>query len=384
MAGRSCGARVAAALLEGDGALAAWDRLAPSIDPRVPDVDSEVFRLLPLVHHNMRRLGVTDTRLDALAPIMRRSWFRTRTIIDNTGPALACLTDAAIPTMVLKGAPLALGYYEHPGLRFLSDVDVLVPNANAEMSLDLLSEAGWRNRSSVSHTRLLRARHSVNLIHESYGNFDLHWRLSMRLVLASDRAHSEDDFWQAAEPIRVAGIDTRTLGPADLLLHVCVHGAWRSSGSTARWVADAVTIIRSAADRLDWDRILDQAQRRRLVVQMRNDLGYLAQEFDAPIPSAVLERLRSMPAGRREARTYRALTREPPPDWVRQRYVVFQGYWLEKTGAIPRWRQVYELPGHVQDYFGLEHKWEIPVELTARVARRARRLLGTPKPVVSE
>ena len=92
------------------------------------------------------------------------------------------------------------------------------------------------------------------------------------------------------------------------------------------------------------------------------------------MPEAALEQLRHLPVSRRERRTYLALTREPPSTALGQRLAVFNGYWLEKTGAIPRWRQVYEFPGHLQDQFGLAHAWEIPIELTARFAREVRQL----------
>ena len=274
--------------------------------------------------------------------------------------------------MVLKGAPLALRYYEHPSLRFLSDVDVLVPTAAAERSMDLLATAGWRRHSPMPRTRLFRSRHSENLFHDEYGNLDLHWRLSMPLVLAADREHSEEDFWRAAEPLEVAGMETLAPCPADLVLHVCVHGAWSLSEATARWVADAVTVFRSADDRMDWDRFTAQVTRRRVVLGLRNDLTYLAREFGAPIPAVVLERLRRTPVSRRETRTYRGLTRPVPRGGLRETAARFRGYWLEKTGALPRWRQVREAPGHLEDHWGLAHAWEIPFEAVARLVHHLR------------
>ena len=129
--------------------------------------------------------------------------------------------------MVLKGTPLALEYYDNPGLRFVSDVDVMVPHAAAARSLDLLASEGWQRASAIPRHRLFRARHSENLHHAEYGNLDLHWRLSMPLVVASNGEASEADFWEAAEPVEVSGVPTQMPCPEDLLLHVCVHGACR-------------------------------------------------------------------------------------------------------------------------------------------------------------
>jgi hypothetical protein len=170
----------------------------------------------------------------------------------------------------------------------------------------------------------------------------------------------------------VAGRATLAPCPADLILHVCVHGAWTLSEATARWVADAVTVIRAAGDRMDWDRLLAQVVRRRVVIGLRNDLTYLAREFGAPVPGVVLERLRDAPVSRREARTHRALTRSVPHGGFRETAGRFRGYWLEKTGALPRWSQLREAPGHLEDHWGLSHVWELPLEAAARLARHLR------------
>jgi hypothetical protein len=363
-----------AALLAGPAAAVAWDALATALgdDPAgvaVAREHPEVLRLLPLVAHNVTRLAPDDERLAPLTALAKRNWYRTTTIVRSAVPALECLAGAGIRTMVLKGTPLALAYYANPGLRFLSDVDLMVPYADAERALDRLVAAGWRRGTVVPRRRLWRVGHSENLAHPEHGNLDLHWRLSMPLVVESDRDRSEDDVWDAAVPLEVAGHPTLIPGAADLLLHACIHGAWRESGATARWVADACTIVHRATERLDWDRLVAQVARRRVAIRMRNDLAYVATEFGAAVPDAALSALRALPVTPRERRTYLALTREPPANEYAHRLAIVNGYWLEKMGAAPRWRQAYELPGYLQDTLRLEHGWEIPLELTARLRR---------------
>ncbi len=364
-----------AGLGDHDAAAAAWVELAPLIETDAGR-DHEVQRLLPLVGHNLRRVGVVDAPAEALSPMTRRNWYRSRTIIEDAGPALAALAEAEVPTIVLKGTVLAVAYYEHRGLRYLSDVDVLVHHTDADRSFDVLAAAGWARPGQGSRDRLLRVRHSVGLRHDTRSAIDLHWRVSMPLVIQSDLEHSEDDFWDAADPIEIAGIPTAALCPADLILHACVHGAWTSSDGTARWAADAMTVLAVAGDRVDWDRLVRQAELRHVVVLMRNDLAYLAQELDAPVPDWVIDRLRRSPVTRREARMHWTMTRAEVPSGFRASTRRFQGFWSEQTGSLPAWRRLRELPGHLKDSWGLAHAWEIPLEASSRLLRHLRGLRG--------
>jgi hypothetical protein len=367
-----------AALLDGSRAVAAWEALVREhgSDPtneHLAAANPEAFRLLPLVQHNLRPLLPDDARLEPLVALAKRNWYRTRKIIDSAGPALDRLAAAGIATMVLKGTPLALAYYDSPGLRFLSDVDLMVPYAEAARALDLLRAGGWSPMTVAPSRRVLRSGHSQGLRHPEHGNLDLHWRMSMALVLGSPGDGSAFDVWDDAEPLEVSGRPTTMPGPEDLLLHVCVHGAWRQSGATARWVADACTIVRRAHDRLDWDRFVAKVARRHVAMRIRNDVAYLAREFDVPVPERVLVDLHALPVSGRERRTYRAMTREPPANEYARRFAVVHGYWLEKMGAEPRWRQMYELPGYVQDAMQLEHLWEVPLEISARLRKELHR-----------
>src|SRR5207253_7569698 len=81
------------------------------------------------------------------------------------------------------------------------------------------------------------------------------------LALRHDRSRSWDDFWRAATPAAIGAAATTLPDPADLLLHVCMHGAQRHANSSLQWIADAMIVMRTST--IDWDRLVRQAQRRR-------------------------------------------------------------------------------------------------------------------------
>jgi hypothetical protein len=59
-----------------------------------------------------------------------------------------------------------------------------------------------------------------------------------------------------------------------------------------RWVADAMTILNNERAAIDWNRMIRQAEERRLVLPLSDILSYLKEVFDAPIAPEGLRRLR--------------------------------------------------------------------------------------------
>ena len=101
---------------------------------------------------------------------------------------------------------------------------------------------------------------------------------------------ADDAFWSVAVPLRVGETTSLALGPADQLLHTLAHGLKWSRISSYRWVADAVTLVRSVPGQLDWDRLVGEALRRRVAQPCRDGLRYL-ERFGVFVPPAVVDRL---------------------------------------------------------------------------------------------
>jgi len=60
-------------------------------------------------------------------------------------------------------------------------------------------------------------------------------------------------------------------------------------------VADVDRLVRAGERSLRWDRLADDARRRRVVSALRDALPFVAREFATPVPPAVLRRVRRMP-----------------------------------------------------------------------------------------
>jgi hypothetical protein len=183
----------------------------------------------------------------------------------------------------------------------MSDFDLMIRVAQRKAAFRIMEELGWSlaPRSPERITEgYLSIVHAHGFTRATGGECDLHWHLFPECC----NADSDDEFWKDAVPLEVQGVQTQALGPTDQLLHVCVHGAAWNPIPPIRWIADAIAVMNSAP--IDWNRLVGQAQRSGLLVQLRVTLTYLGENFGAPVPAETLRSLREVPVLKREMAEY--------------------------------------------------------------------------------
>jgi hypothetical protein len=284
-----------AALLDGERAVAAWERWQAVED--VSQTDGDSLRMMPLVCRNLLAITTDVPQLATLKSIYRHQWVANHQRLHRAGLGLRILERAGIQTMVLKGAALAHAYYRDVGVRVFLDVDVLVRAERAQEAGTALRAAAWSQSLPTDLETLLPVTQGTMFTDAVDGAIDLHWHALWSPAV-------EDDFWDAAEPVEIGGSPTLMQCAPDQLLHACVHGIW-SDGYRIRWVADAVTVLRAAPD-LDWDRVISRARARAITPPLHEALTYIRNVFDAPVPGPVLRSLETAPRRAAEWRTHRA------------------------------------------------------------------------------
>ena len=273
-----------AALEDGETAAAAAREWASDVE--VSQLDGSSLQLLPLLHHNLSRLGIAPEVRNLTASAYRSSWVRAQLLLRHLPAALGALAAAGIPTLVHKGAALGHAFYRDIGARPMADLDVLVPTRQARPAIEALLRAGWSSPSPFAD--LDHHQHSTPLSGPEGVELDLHWHL----LADAEGTCTDEDFWKAAVPFDAPGLESRTLCPSDHLLQAIVHASARLDSATIRWIADAITILRSS--RIDWDRVLTQAARRRFVLALREAVEYISGHFSVELPTELPGRLRDL------------------------------------------------------------------------------------------
>ncbi|HEV7412058.1 MAG TPA: nucleotidyltransferase family protein [Casimicrobiaceae bacterium] len=286
---------------------AAWRSWRARLGHLGPDaIDGGSAQILPLLKPRLALLPPDDPLLPMIGGCYRRSLYHGRMLRARAATLLVLLTHAGIATMVSKGGVLGTAYYGDLGLRPMNDFDVLVPRAQALDAVRVLLDAGWVSTQPLAEM-LPDAYHSACFQSPDRLDFDLHWHLLPEACFGDADAPA----WGAAEPYMVDDAATQAPCATDLLVIVCAHAAHWAPVSPARWVADALVILRRAPERIDWTRIAMLAQRWHVVPHLSDTLSYLAQRWGAGIPRPLLSELQHASVGRIDRRTYALLGRMP-------------------------------------------------------------------------
>lgn len=263
---------------------------------------------------------------------------------------LSALTSEEIPHVVLKGAAFAETIYDAPALRHCHDIDLLIRDRDLARAASLLASLGF----APSGANLGVTRQQATLTHES----GLPVQLLPRPFRAPCYRVPLEDLWRRSHHRAIAGVPTRTLSPADNLLHVCIQAASSGSRDTLRWVTDAWYLMIRHPD-LDWAVLLDCATRSRLELPLSLTLDYLVQELNAPIPAAVLDRLRATSAltdeATGEAVLSAALTGARVPV---KRLLLMRGGWRPRL-LVLKW-MLFPSPSYVRSLFHVDRPWLLP------------------------
>lgn len=348
-----------AALLSGSPALEAFQAWRGRVG--LDRLDRGSFRLLPLLAQNLRRHEVRDPIMARIEEVFRATRAKNVALLDRLATLLAAFSEAGLDTMILKGSALLVLYYSDPGLRPMSDLDLLVRTDKAPGAMSLLRQLGWTPRLPVPE-RVVPVTHSHLFRDAGDTRLDLHWHVFWECCGPG----ADDDFWAGAVATTVGGVPTTALCRADQLLHAFVHGVAWNPVPPLRWVADAMLILQAVGPNFEWSRLLTQARRFKLVLPIREALAFLRDTLDAPVPDVVLASLRASQVSRLERFEYRARIR--PWGWsgALPRLVC---HYLRLSGGAGQPRGLQGFPRYLQRLYGLARLRDLPSAFWGRLLR---------------
>jgi hypothetical protein len=251
----------------------------------------------PMLYHHLAGSDHTAVPSDAWKALRTRgkgvrafNLHRLRALLQ----IVEALKEAGMDVLSFKGPLLADRYYENPGLRRFTDLDLLVPRTDLRRARDLLKTRGFEAPTEQSDEEI--ARHiddqvGLELVRpEDDLRVELHWALLNRSFAFP---LTPDGLWSRAEHYNIGPASVRVLSEEDLILYLCAHGT-KHHWARLKWLCDVAEVCRRASA-LDGKRLLDRAVRldvdRLLVLGLR-----LAERWlDAPVPAALHARYRDDP-----------------------------------------------------------------------------------------
>jgi hypothetical protein len=334
------------------------------------EIDYGSFRLLPLAAHNLERLGIATTWSAHLRGALRRSWYENQVMLHAALPAVDVLQSAGIDVIVFKGAALAALEYRGLDVRPMDDLDVLVPEDRAAEAMRALLDAGWEpgvvplpEPIGTLPESFRRFRHGAPLVGPAGFDVDLHWHAAEAWCWpGADRG-----LWATTRPLELQGRQVRALAPGDELVLACVHGLHWNPVPPMRWVADAVTVIRSEA--IAWPRLVQRARELLVEPQLVLAFEYLRHRFEAPVPEWVMRELHHRRPGHFERAWLDSLLHGRDMRSLAAHY----GRYLRGArtdSGLRRWAG--GLPDHLVHLLGSESTTQLPAEIGRRATARIR------------
>ena len=217
----------------------------------------------PAIGHRINELGLTgiipsliDRQFDAMLRVNRSRNERLRVEALELGTLLNAID--VVPTFTKGSAGLVAGLYTDPGMRIMSDLDVLIPKADAERALEHLIRAGYKRTTEISHPK---TRSIETLIRKSrVAPVDLHHEV---LALTYQDLLPANEILKNRTEITVDGVTFAVpssshqaiLSIANAQLND--HGYWFGN-LPLRTFYDLLLLMKAHGEQIDWQQIRSQ------------------------------------------------------------------------------------------------------------------------------
>jgi hypothetical protein len=210
------------------------------------------------------------------------------------------LATQQIPLMVLKGGALALSVYTDPAMRFMGDLDVLVPPGRAEAALAILLQEGYTPDAVGGLTRQSTGADSTwvptmsRLLGRQVMQLEFHWPDRENVLIRQAILLPVTRIWQDAMPLDVDHNLYQPSAPM-MLTHLCLHAAiqhkFTQLGIRQYLDLDRMIAKHGAADSL-WDSFLSLTGQLGIGHMAHTCLQITRHLFDTEVPHDVLATMR--------------------------------------------------------------------------------------------
>lgn len=308
--------------------------------------------LLGWVYQRLNQEGFRGAGMVPLKQAYLASWGRQMEMEKLARQALDDLQAAGVRPVLIKG--LAVGcWLKLASHRSMADFDVLIAPHELDQAASCLEQQGWSQRQPIPGRDRRAILHGMSWSKDGHC-LDLHW-----FIMPECLDSAQDDECRArVQTLQLRGQPCLALDPTDLLLHALVHGC--KCGSSDGWVVDSSLLLQRAE--VDWNRLLEQAGRRRVVSQCRATLLFLARELQAPVPATVLQSLAQPSLSRLDWLYFQVKTRR-------------RRWWSWLAWPLLDYLRLPENQKAVGFWMYLRRRWGVHGSLIPELARRVLRFL---------
>jgi len=220
-------------------------------------------------------------------------------IYEELRKVLETFKKAGLQVIILKGAVLAEKIYGNLALRPMTDVDLLVKKEDLIFLDEQMKILGYRPSDISVKDIDLSSTYLTTLDYRSLASnspsFHIHWHFVNSTI--PNESYIKDikieDIWRDAEKTKIADVETLTMAPHHLLIHLAEH-ALRVTHSLSRlsFFCDIDEAVNSYQERLDWDQLVKDTLQFNLSRMVYQSLYFTSTFLETKIQENVLSELR--------------------------------------------------------------------------------------------
>jgi hypothetical protein len=238
-----------------------------------------------LLHGNFSG-GVPGPYAEKLNAKYHNNLYKNVILADELNKALTAFGKSNIPVIVLKGVTLAELLYNNPGLRVVSDMDIIVPVNMIDTARALITELGYglsdvkKSWKHPFHDIPYCKQARLPVFIELHRNLDDPSLVNIPL----------DDIWKRAQSFQMQGTASLLLSPEDTLLYL--SGCFvKPSNFNLKTLGDITELLKKYNGLLDWDYILKSARSWQVYISLTYTLKMARSLLRAPVPDTVTKTL---------------------------------------------------------------------------------------------
>jgi hypothetical protein len=252
---------------------------------------AEFHNVAPLIAGKLLNSNVAKSIPSSFKERLERTYhsqlYSSLAISEELRKILAAFNARSIPVIVLKGTLLAEQLYENPGLRTVTDMDILVRPVDVPASDALLRDMGYMQREAPAKW----AGHFHGAPYSRRGQLPFFVELHHDLVNHALADISLDDIWRRARPFPQPGVAPLVLSPEDTLIYLSYQFS-RYDNQLLKYLCDVSRLMYKYNSMLDWDYIVKSAKGWQIETYVYYTLKKSAELSGTPPPIPVLPSLR--------------------------------------------------------------------------------------------
>ncbi|NQT32145.1 MAG: nucleotidyltransferase family protein [Candidatus Omnitrophica bacterium] len=253
-----------------------------------------INQVIPLVYRNLQLFReVPDEVMQFLREGAGHTLARNMKIKEDVKILSDGFNKEGAETLFVKGVPFMMDTYRDFALRTFADVDIIVREPEAAVSV--LKKAGYRPLDGSLEFDNYRSQKVF--VNDRGTYIDVHSDFIGRHLHNSLLKIDHDRIWRDKRDVEFEDIKIHTMDYKHTLLYHSIHLSMHHSFFGLRWYVDMNEFIERHKDNIHWGEALRLANEYKIRRPLYYTLRFTRNMFDTPVPLVVLDNLKDVERG---------------------------------------------------------------------------------------